>query len=74
MAMPDERTPPRRKSRDHPGMRVVYTSGYAAFADEPIGAEEMVLQKPFTRDALLTKVHDAFLTRQAEVAGSKAIA
>ncbi len=67
MTMPgmNGRATAKRITSIHPGIRVVYTSGYAAFADEPLGEEEMVLEKPFTRDALLAKVHEAFLPRQS---------
>ena len=76
MAMPgmNARATAKRISSIHLGIRVVYMSGYTAFADEPLGAEEMVLEKPFTRDALLAKVHEAFLPRQSETATDRALA
>jgi PAS domain S-box-containing protein len=42
-----------------PEMAVLYMSGYTGFTHpEILDSEAIILPKPFTRDALLTKIHD----------------
>jgi PAS domain S-box-containing protein len=47
-------------SQERPGIQIVYMSGYTPFESQAaIGAESFFLMKPFTRDALRQKIHEA---------------
>jgi two-component system, cell cycle sensor histidine kinase and response regulator CckA len=53
-----------------PGMRVLYMSGYSGFAHRGlINSDAMILAKPFSREALLNKVHEV-LTRKSQKSGA----
>jgi two-component system, cell cycle sensor histidine kinase and response regulator CckA len=44
----------------HPTMSIVYMSGYTGFHDRGLlNAKALLIPKPFTRDTLLRKLHDA---------------
>jgi two-component system, cell cycle sensor histidine kinase and response regulator CckA len=48
-------------ARIHPETTVVYMSGYTGFTQSGFNdSDTHLLQKPFTRDALLRKLHEAF--------------
>jgi signal transduction histidine kinase/CheY-like chemotaxis protein len=54
-------------SRERPGIRIVYMSGYtASYTGLLLGMRKFFLMKPFTRDALLEKIGEA-LAEEAEV-------
>jgi two-component system cell cycle sensor histidine kinase/response regulator CckA len=51
-----------------PGLKVVYMSGYSGFGNRGTDPQEdVLLSKPFTRDALLTKMHEALHLQKSPV-------
>ena len=51
-------------SQERPGIQIVYMSGYTPFESQAaIGTESFFLMKPFTRDALRQKIHEALKSR-----------
>jgi CheY-like chemotaxis protein len=51
-----------------PGLKVVYMSGYSGFGNRGTDPQEdALLSKPFTRDALLTKMHEALHLQKSPV-------
>ncbi len=58
-------------SQERPGIQIVYMSGYTPFESQAaIGAESFFLMKPFTRDALRQKIHEALKNRVVASAGN----
>jgi PAS domain S-box-containing protein len=52
-----------------PGLKVLFMSGYSGFASRGHDAQEdALLSKPFTRDDLLAKIHDALHLQKSPVA------
>jgi hypothetical protein len=52
-----------------PGLKVVYMSGYSGFGNRGLDAqEEVLLSKPFSREALLNKVHEVLHAQKSPVA------
>jgi two-component system, cell cycle sensor histidine kinase and response regulator CckA len=47
-----------------PGMRVLYISGYSGFAHRGIINSDAILAKPFSREALLNKVHEMLVCHE----------
>lgn len=53
-----------------PGIRVLYMSGYSGFAHRGlINSDAIILAKPFSREALLNKVHEV-LARISQKSGA----
>ena len=47
-------------SRERPGIKIVYMSGYtASYTGLLLGMRKFFLMKPFTRDSLIEKIHEA---------------
>ena len=47
-------------SRERPGIKVVYMSGYtASYTGLLLGMRKFFLMKPFTTDSLIEKIHEA---------------
>ena len=56
----------RNLTQARPGLKVVYMSGYSGFANRSHDSqEEVLLSKPFTRDALLSRVREALNVRKS---------
>jgi two-component system, cell cycle sensor histidine kinase and response regulator CckA len=59
----------RNLTQARPGLKVVYMSGYSGFASRGFDSKEDVLiSKPFTRDTLLSRLHEVLHLQKSPVA------